>query len=275
VGGRDDLAKALEAIVTRARSEAGEVPTADELLAYDEGELDAAERARIAAKLEEFPEAALALENLRDFPVVQPGPGVTAPTAEETDAAWQAFRRRMGYGEQVEALAAEGEVPVEEEVRGRRGTSRQPWWTWRPLGWAAAVVLLAVGLATGWLLGRLHPPPTGNRVVAQLTPEGADPARAGAAENEMRLREGAGGVVLVLLGADVAAEGSYRVRVEGPDGEVVWASPSLEADATGALWLHVPVGYLPAGEYRLVVAGAAEGGEVAAYSLRVRAVAER
>jgi hypothetical protein len=62
--------------------------------------------------------------------------------------------------------------------------------------------------------------------------------------------------------------------MERSDEGVVWASPAVEADATGTLWLHVPVGYLPAGEYRVDVV-AAGGGEVAAYSLRVRAVSER
>ena len=271
MGGRDELVKALEAIVRTARSESGEPPTADELLAYRDGGLDAGERERIAAKLERFPEAAQALENLEAFPQVPPVAGVADPTSAETDAAWQSFRRRMGYDEgPVPPASGREEQGVGPVARSPRHWS-VPWWTRPRLAWGFAVGFLALGLVLGWAAGRSHPPPTSNLVVAQLAPERAVRPRAGSAVARIRVPKGADGLVLVLGAAGDAAGVGGPVRVERADGKLVWRSATVEVDSTGTGWMQLPVEYLSSGEYRVVVGkeDAGDGSAVVTYQFRV------
>lgn len=257
-----------------ATSEAGEAPTADELLDYRDGKLSDAERDRITAKLAAFPEAALALSNLERFPDVEPGPGVVEPSEAETDAAWERFRQRMGYPDTRSGEAPADSVKSSPEPAAPLPHHRSTWWARPVAGWLAAGLLLALGLVAGWQLGRLQPRPLANVAVAQLAPRGEVPDR-DAGATAFVLPAEAEGVLLVLALAHDGGFAHFTVIVESAAGRRIASLDGLTPDAAGRLRLQLPAARLAAGEYRVEVRGAADRPPVATYELRVERPAGR
>ena len=261
MSGRDDFIAAREAIMARKREELGEPPTPEELLAYRDGGLDPAARERLEARIAVYPDAARALADLAAFPDIEPGPGVPDLSDEQIDAGWDAFRQRL---EKLPRPA-----PALVPTLGRS--------TWNP-AWraAAALLLLSIGLGTGYLAGRASrstPEPAGparNVQIAELEPVTGDGFRASAAPVE--LPEGSEALVLVLALPGTDGFSGYAAEVLDQDGTRRWSGDGLVPSSLGTIQVSFPREVFAPGIYRIDLFGLDESGgrrRVAGYELRL------
>jgi hypothetical protein len=233
VGGSEDFVNALRAIRTQKRAELGGPPTPAELLAYRDGELDAAARQVVEAKLAVYPEAARALADLAVFPDVEPAPGVPDLSDEEVEARWQIFRRRL-----------------EKAQRPRRVRVR-----WLA---AAALLMLAVGFFAGQASRSPLPGQAINVTIAELTP--LEEAREGGARAlgplpVIEMPAGSEEVVIVLGVLDDGDFPDYVAEVSGEKGDQVWSRAGLRPTPLGTFQLSFRRGVLPPGPYRIRLFG--------------------
>jgi len=247
VAARDELAAEVRELMRRWWSEPGEPPTADELVAYLEGELGPVERSRIEAALARHPEAADALAALRSFPDVEPPPGYRPPSKAELDEQWRQFRGRLGWDEEPssEPRPALAGVPHPQAAAAARA--------W-PLRVAAAIAFLGIGAVLGWIVGRVAPggggAPSASVAVVQLAPVGA-PTR-GLAPGGDELAE-ADRLLLFLASAEAPRAGDHRVTIAAANGGAVWRTAEARPDATGTLRVDLPGDFLAPGTYRILV----------------------
>jgi hypothetical protein len=232
------------------RSELGEPPTPEELLAYRDGELTGEARARIEEKIAAFPDAARALVDLAAFPEVRPAPGTREPTDEEVRASWEEFRRRRLTPSVTEAWAAErrAEPTLPESVR-------RP--SWLRLAAAAALAVAAGGL--GWAIGRFGPPPTDraaiNVAIVELAPVEVGGERAGRAGGAITIGPGSEGLVLVLSALEVPGQPSYSAEILDEAGRRVWHRSGLVVMEFGTFRLTFDRGVLGPGRYTVRLLG--------------------
>lgn len=257
MGGREDLERALKAIVAAKHEELGEPPTPEELLAYRDGELDPAARQSIEARIAVHPDAARTLADLAAFPDMEPAPGTREPSEEDVAASWQALRQRLGQPAAVEA-------PRVTSPRIR---------TFSPLRLAAAAsILLAVGWVAGFLTGRAaqvpRPDSAVNVAIAELEPV-EEGARSSPAKVELAARSEE--LVLVLGLADEGDFPDYEAEILDAAGARRWARQGLRPTPLGTFHLAFRRGALPPGTVGVHLYG--RRGErrtlLATYSLRL------
>ena len=276
MSGREELDRAIEAIMAAKREELGGPPTPEELLAWRDGRLDPAERQSVEARMAVHPDAARALADLAAFPDVEPAPGTPELSEDDVEARWQSLRKRMEEpeasspapistnvdGGSLSREAGEGRgAPV-----GQGGERPRPSW---PLLLAAAALL---SLALGFFLGRASRPPLPeaavNVAIAELTPVDEGGVRS---PSPVELPEESEELVLVLglLGGGEHAD--YEAEILAADGTRIWSGSGLRPTPLGTFHLGFRREALPPGTYRIHLFGR-EGGrrvQLATYELRL------
>ena len=258
MGGQEDFAKALKAIMAAKRKELGEPPTPEELLAYRDGRLDPGERERMEARIAVHPDAARALADLAAFPAIEPAPGTPELTDGDLDARWKAFRQRVAEL-----------PPAPTHLSHRAPTARRQ--LFAPRLAAAAGLVLAVGWAGGFLAGRASHDRPGSAVnvdIVELPPEkeGADRSPANAVE--LPAEE----LVLILGAPEESGFSDYEAHILDEQGSPVWARTGLHPRPLGTFHLSFQRGVLKPGTYRIHLFG--KDGEhrkpLAIYELRLQ-----
>jgi hypothetical protein len=216
-------------VVSADRKRLVEPPTAEEMLAYTNGELDPAREQRVREALAAWPELARTLS--AEFPAEGNVPD------DIVDAQWAKFQRGLTH------------------APSRPRTS---------YGWLAVAATIALAFAgLYWRaerdVRRLQQP----RVISGeylLMPGGSRGA------NDAATLIPAGKPALVRL---AVMQPSPRYRVELRDArKTLWQSASVESDDQGVIALVIPAESLAPGRYELVLYGA-RGEELTTYALRV------
>lgn len=225
----------------------GTPPSADEVLAFFDGDLPPAEMARVREWLIYEPELAQI---------------ATAPFPADDDP----------------ALLSDGEFAADwEKVSKRVGAVRPPASStplWRSLAIAATIVIGVLGILLFNAIARekelsaeLHRPrPNVDTYV--LLPDGH---RGGLHENPIELPPLTGDIVLVASLIDVPRQQSYKVEIfsAGPQTHSVWSTRDVRRRSDDTVSILIPSTFLGPGTYSLVVSGDAE--RLATYSFRVPA----
>lgn len=264
MSGQDDFRRALEGIKAAKRRELGEPPTPEELLAYRDGQLDAAGREVVEAKIAVYPEAARALADLAAFPEIEPEPGEPELSDEDLEARWQAVRPRLAARPQRSG-PAEGLRPK---------PSRGGWSRFGQLA-AAAVLVLAAGL-TGYVAGRGSgtsptsptPGPSINVTIAELAPLEEGGMRSSPA---VEMPPSSEELMLVLQLPDTGDLSGHTAEILDAQDTRLWSREGLRPTPLGTLHLSFPQGILAPGTYRIEIFGQ-QGGErtrVAIYELQM------
>lgn len=245
---RDELLRErTEELQAEARRRLGAPPSPDDLLAYQEGRLAAADRLRVEEGVAAFPEAAGLLRDLARFPDVRPDPGVAVPPDAEVDARWRDFRERR-HGARPEAT-----------------TRPHPAGRWLRL---AAVIVASAGL--GLLAGIFLVPERAriNLALASLSPAGEEGSR-GPGER-LRIPASAGGVLLSLGYAPGGAGAPpFELTIRSAEGGIVWSRGGLTPSPGGPFLVDLPADLFEDGRYRLELAVPGAGAPAAVYDLHV------
>jgi hypothetical protein len=232
---------------------AGAAPSADEMMAYERGELAEADADRVRGWLVANPDVARAL--IEPFPGDGAGPGDPGFLSEaQLSKQWMAFQQRI-----------HGRVP-EPAARVVRYPAR-----W--IGLAAAIALVFAGLF--WRadseVRRLTRQLSEPRMVGQhggaLWPD--QNRRGGGEEPLVTVPAGRDADFDVMLGGESPFQ-QYRLELSETGSEPSWKSPASQA-VDGALSIHIPHEFLKPGNYRMVVYGVAGTHEerLDSYSFRV------
>ena len=272
MGGQDDFAGSLKAIMAAKRRELGGPPTPEELLAYRDGRLDPAERERLEARIAVYPDAARTLADLAAFPNIEPAPGVPDISDEDVAARWQTFRRRLADLPAPQPAAPEEprEAPVVPLRPEPRAQGIPPWWLA-----AAASAALAAGLSSGYVAGRASRDPVPasaiNVAIAELRPieEGGDRAATSAVD----LSEEAEDLVLILGLDDTGDFAAYKAEIVNAQGAQVWSRDGLHPTSLGTFQLSFRRNVLEPGQYRIHLFGldgANQPTQLATYDLHLR-----
>ncbi|HEX7181347.1 MAG TPA: hypothetical protein VF756_05850 [Thermoanaerobaculia bacterium] len=279
MGGQDDFADALKAIMAAKRRELGGPPMPEELLAYRDGSLDPAERERLEARIAVYPDAARSLADLAAFPNIEPAPGVPDISEEEVAARWQTFRQRLAELPAPQPAAPEEPrevpvVPLRPHAPSGSGKNRTvhgvpPWWLA-----AAASAALAVGLGSGFLAGRASRDPVPasaiNVAIAELRPIEEGGARA--SSSAIDLNEEAEDLVLILGLDDPGNFANYKAEIVDAQGTQVWSREGLHPTPLGTFHLSFRRSALGPGQYRINLFGLDKTGQktrIATYELRL------
>jgi hypothetical protein len=245
----------LQVVYQQMRAEhrpAGEPPTAEEVLAYFDGELSDADEARVRELLVAYPEMARAATV--PFPSDDARPGDPGFLSEaELSKRWESLRRRI------------------DQPRGARVLQ-----FWQ----AAAAIAAVLAIAFGSLLWQSQV--NARRLTAQagqpqvipdevvLEPDG----RRGPGEAATTVTPEGNSYLLVASVLNPEHYDKYRleIAVVTPNGpRTVWQSAALTRRPDDTFLIDVPRAFLPPGLYRVVVYGSKGGPEeqVAGYSVRV------
>jgi hypothetical protein len=214
------------------RAELGEPPTAEELMAYERGELSAEEAARVQQLLVAYPELARAYAT--------PFPEEAELPQEVIDRQWKAFRPR--------------------------DTGARVLQFWRGVSAIAA----ALAVLFGAMLWQKHNDLLQPRVLPEahlLTPDG----RRGGEPQHYALTPHGDSVLLVVSIIGPADYDTYRLELLRGD-QRIWSSEAMPATASNSFDLVVPSALLAPGTYAVVaygVRGSAQA-QVATYTLDVR-----
>ncbi len=245
-------------------------PTAEELIAYHDGELSEAEEARIQDHLLGCPEDASLVVDLERLVTGELDAG-HAGSEFERAASWKGLRSR---------LAPQDAAP---RMRRRRRTMR-PDTRVRQLPWlhavAASFLLATLGLS-GWVVHLRQTVaeisrPQLNAPVQDLS---ASASRGGEAVTVMPLAPEVRLFTLVLnpvWHSAAQACGEYDLDVARVDGERVLSERGLRPNAYGSLSLTVSRQLLDVGEYRirLYPSGEPRGEPAAEFALRIEEASE-
>ncbi|HEX9670654.1 MAG TPA: zf-HC2 domain-containing protein [Thermoanaerobaculia bacterium] len=233
----DPLGTAVRKWAEEARSQAGEHPGAERLMAYAEDALDTAGAERLRDHLALCRECSRRVLELRAFPG-HTTPDVPALSAAEVEREWQRLWRRVGH--------ERGGLPT---VRRRRVAA-----TWAPWALAASLSIATLGLlAWGTSLDR--------RLADQLRPRGDAvllehlPTPGSRAPDQAVSRAGA--PLVVVTDAPVPRDTTRFVWEVVPAAEgaaVLWRGPA-ERSSDGLFVLQLPGGFLAPGRYRLQLYG--------------------
>lgn len=234
--GEDLRAAALAALAAEAAAQGIELahPATEDLLAYQEGRLTAAEEEAVCEHLVLCPSCArIVLELAGELP--SEIPETDEILSDRETARFEAMLRQCAG------------LPPSRRFRTRRWLHRA--------AVALAAAVLAVGLAaTFWgerwrTMGASVPGPTANVAVHDLLP--LDP---NSVERDtghiVDLPPSAPAVVLVLNLPDLRAFSHYRAELsEQHRSEVLWSSDTLVRNRLGSFTIEIPAKSLPPGSY--------------------------
>ncbi|HYU32789.1 MAG TPA: zf-HC2 domain-containing protein [Thermoanaerobaculia bacterium] len=243
---KEELKAVLEGLLSEARRDLEPHPSPDELVAYDAGELPAAEETRIQNHLALCPhclELLLDLGRLSD----SGSDGEASIPAGEKAAAWQALQPR---------LAVEGAPPGRARPAFSLASPRPAY------ALAACLFLAVVGLSLRVVhlergMADLSHPQV-NAPVVDLFP--ASPLRGDQQEPAVvKLAPASRFFVLILSPKGSADYAGYRVEILDAGGKAVWSQEGLEKNPQGSFTLILAQSFLGPGEYRLRLYGLAGG----------------
>jgi anti-sigma factor RsiW len=271
------IRSAAEHVMSEQRDKLGPPPTPEELAAYVEGTLSAADRERVEEAIAADPAVARTVLDLESFPEVEPAPEWEG--LEEPDAGgWQRLRDRLA----AEGFFAAPVAPVASPERVARPAPRPAPSPFSPraarFGFALAagfaLTTLALGVLVAWLLAARSPGAgvRRNPVVASLLPEGE--VERGGAQEAVTVPPGAEAIVLSLALLEAPEHPSLRLEVFDAAERRVWAVGGLEPTAHGGVRVDLPRDLLAAGAYRLELVAAAGGRRVPLATYRLRLVFE-
>lgn len=262
---RDLLRAAMRSIAASERERLGEPPTPEEILAYREGTLPERDRQVLEEKLAAFPEAAEALADLASFPDVTPKPGVTKPSAEDTERSWQSFQKRL-----EQAAPPRHSEPHQDELPDASEASR--WSTdgtpeayvsqgsvlalSRPVAAMAASALLVTGLVGGYLAGAGAGDSALTQRAALLAPRVELVPRSAqrAAPEVVHLPAEADALHITFdLGPTSAELAPYQLQGFTEKGSVLWERGSLRPTRDGFLEVTLDRRYLRSGHTEIRV----------------------
>lgn len=256
--------------VARAQAEAEEGALASHpepatLLAYQLRQLPSEEAELLRDHLVLCADCSHLVLQIESFPDLFPLPADRLLSDRQQAAEWALLRDR------IEPTAV---APAAAPSTPRPPHSRFP------LPWALAASLLlattlGLGVSVHRLLGRFDAlaGPQVNLAVADLDPEGSGPREGPSAEPaEVRLTASTDRMLLILNLTDWRPFATYRLRMTGAAGQVVWESGDLVRSDQGNFLLTFPRALLPVGTYRLRLNGRTSEGkqqQLAEYSLRI------
>ncbi len=232
--------KTAMASLGAATLEGAEHLSADELLAYNEGELAEEARDRIRIHLAWCSECARTVLDLASWPDVELRDPDLRRTAEEEAADWQTIRRRFA--------AERGEEPPEEAAKENSGPR-----TWSryygPVHLLAAVLLFAVvglSLRLTWLTRQVSEltGPRANVLVIDLE-AGTAAIRDSGELPTTQVPEGMETVVFLLVQEDFRAFDEHAVEVRDDAGRLLWQTSGLASPPEGGFSIEIPRDYLP------------------------------
>jgi hypothetical protein len=243
---RDEMAAA-------DRRRLGEPPSADEMMAYERGELSGSDAERVRAWLVSNPDVARAL--IEPFPANGAGPGDPGFLSDaELSKQWVALQRR---------------IHAPDIAPARRVVQFPARW----LGLAAAVALVFAGLfwRADLEVRRLTRQLSEPRMVGQhggaLWPD--QNRRGGGEEPQVTVPAGRDADFDIMLAGEALFQ-QYRLELSATGTQPSWKSPASQA-VDGALSIHIPREFLKPGNYRIVVYGVTGTHEerLDSYSFRV------
>jgi hypothetical protein len=230
-----------------ARSDAGEPPTYEEVLAYSRGELPPAEEERVRELLVSYPE--LARTMFASIPEDEAKPGEPGYVSDEELASRLAALQ--------ERLPRESQPVLPYRQTGRVATRR-----WAPIALAAMLVIVSgLYLQSAMEARRLTVLVNAPHVAADERVILSDARRGGVPEG-VQLNPEAGSYALVVS-ADDPMYRSYRLEViEYETQRALWKSETLHrTEDNGTFSIFFRREFLQPGDYQVVVFGVAAGRE--------------
>ncbi len=242
---RSDWNAVRDTLIADDRAKLGELPTVEEILAYERGELSQEDAERVQQLLIAYPELARAYAT--PFPTDDAG----LPD-DVIDRQWNAFRagNRAGGGSGARVL--------------------QFWRGVSAVAAAAAIVFGAMLWQTHTELLRPHVLPE----AVSLMPDG----RRGAAEQPLSITPTGNSVLLFVSLIGPTDYETYRLEVvRGESHKRVWSSEPLRAASSDGFNVEIPSRALPAGTYQMIAYGLRGNAqeEVATYTIELRRPATR
>ena len=217
---RNDWQAVHDAMTADDRAKFGAPPTADELLAYERGELSQEEAERVQQLLIAYPDLA------RAYAAPFPSDDAELPN-EVIDRQWQAFRRPVHHGGRVVQF-------------------------WRASAALAAMLALVFG-AMLWQTRRdmLQP-----HIVPEphiLTPDGV---RGIGGEPKTTVTPAGDSLLVVISLIGSTDYDTYRLELVDADSQRrIWASEPLRAPASNSFDVEIPSRALTPGTYRVIAYG--------------------
>ena len=280
-----DFEAAFNSAVERAARElAGEAegavsdhPDVDELVDFQEGRLAGDDAERVRRHVEACAECAREVRELESFDVDEPANAELRPSPEQTAADWAQFqvqiaRQDAGQDDQEPGGGRVLEMPPHDAPATPAATAAPS----RAVRWLPMAASLIVGLIGGfWIASqRTTPaemPAPGNLYAVDLVPDGEDRVRDAATVADVAVPAGMDALTARLNLGDQTPYASYRAEITDEAGVVVWSRDGLRRQPAGQFVVLVDRADLPAGNYRLSVFGAADGGEtvLATYSFEI------
>jgi hypothetical protein len=227
-----------DALIADDRARLGAPPTAEELLAYERGELSADAAARVQQLLVAYPELA------RAFATPFPPEDVEPLAGDVIDRQWNAFRAGRGTGARVLRF-------------------------WRGLSALAAALALVLGTMLWNTRMELRQPQHLPPETHVLTPDGGR----GLDQQHYTITPKGDWVVLVVSIVGPTAYEMYRLElVNAVSHTRIWSSQPLRAPNSESFNVEMPTRALRPGTYQVIAYGLRGNAEaqVATYTIDVR-----
>jgi hypothetical protein len=244
------LKAAIAEEAAELRSSAEDHPGPDQLLAYQNGELTAADRDHVQEHLAFCPDCARAVLDLTDFPEVAPAGEVSDVSEHQVMAEWRRYRTT------TDVTGIESRVSP-----ARRFSFLSPHLAY---GLAAGFLVAAIGLSL-WVVtlnqqveDLSHP--RVNVHIGDLMALEAGIERHGEAVNQIVVPGGSEHVLLLLNLVDFRSYTSYLVTI-ADDRHEVWRSAEVNRTTDGNFTIEVSRSQLPTGHYQVTVFGVENGSE--------------
>jgi hypothetical protein len=234
-------------LMAERRADAGDPPTADQILAYTRGELSGEDEERVRELLVCYPELARTLTE----PVPDPRPGEPGYRSEnELAQRWMALQQRIGMSSARE-----------------QGRALQ---IWRGLAAVAATVAIVSSAMLWDARNRLAEP----HLITDVVDVQSAVSR-GTGSTAVISPAGGEAVLLALHLTDTRFS-SYRLEISDAAAippRSLWRTALVEVPESGILSIVVPHAFLPNGRYQIDVYGLSADGEqhVEMYAVQWRA----
>lgn len=235
---KSEWQEANRELMAEQRGMLGDPPTAEEMLAFQRGELSEREEERVRDLIAAYPE----LARIYNEPFPDEGDEVGE---EQRRASWEALQQRLG--ERSDAAA-----PRDDEGQGGRVVLLR----YVPMAVAAALAIVFFGLfvraeqrARYYAAASTEPRVLG--IAQELDPDGN---RGPAAATVLR-KDGEAYLLKPRLMHQMRYP-HYRIELHDSRGEVIWTNRTAQPDLDGVFQIVVPHAFLRDGEtYRLRISG--------------------